>query len=176
MILPMLVKTIPAVTACLAIASVAIASGATAADSPPTAPVPPRDSFRGQVTSATGKLKEDRDRVQIELLRTTGGDSRAVTITLAGPRCHHRRHCSRVAGTLRGTMIPRASRPDAGEQFALCLKGNVRPLGHVTARGTAHGTGFITYGYESLHLTLTDASARVTIDAQSGRVPGFTSP
>ena len=171
MILPMLVTTIPAVTAFLAIASVAAA-----ADSPPTAPVPPWDSFHGQITSATGKLTEDRDTIQIELLRTTGGDPKAVKITLAGRRCQHRRRCSRVAGTLRGTMIPRASRPDAGEQFALRLKGNVRPLGHVTARGTAHGTGFITYGYESLHLTLTDASASVTIDAQSGRVPGFTSP
>jgi hypothetical protein len=171
MILRMLVTTISAVTACLAMASVATAAG-----SPPTAPVPGRDSFHGRITSATGRLREDRDGVQLALLRTTGGDPKAVTITLVGRRCHHRRHCSRVAGTLRGTMVSRPSRPDIGEQFALSLKGNVRPLGHVTARGTAHGTGFITYGYESLDLTLADASASVTIDAQSARVPGFTSP
>ena len=61
----MLVTPIPAVTAFLAIASVAAA-----ADSPPTAPVPPWDSFHGQITSATGKLTEDRDTIQIELLRT----------------------------------------------------------------------------------------------------------
>jgi hypothetical protein len=167
----MFAKTILAVTACLAIAPIA-----TAADSPPTAkPVPRRDSFHGRITSATGKLKRDPDRIQIKLRRTTG-DRTAVTVTLAGRPCHHRTRCSRIAGTLTGTMIRLASNPDTGEQFALTLHGHVRPLGNITARGTAHGTGFIAYGYESLHLTLANASARVTIDAQSGRVRGFTSP
>jgi hypothetical protein len=172
MIVPMLVKTIPGVIACMVIAPLA-----TAANSPRTAQrVPRRDSFHGRITSSTGKLTENRERVRIELLRTAGGGPNAVTITLAGQPCHGRRHCLRVAGTLIGTMIPRAYVPDVGEQFALSVKGNVRPLGHVTARGTVHGTGFIRYGYESLHLTLTDGSASATIEAQSGRVPGFTSP
>ena len=81
-----------------------------------------------------------------------------------------------LRGTVTGTMLKQTSLPDTGARFAIAGAGRVKPLGHVSVSGTAHGTGFIARGYESLNLTLSNAKHHVTVTAQSGLVPGFTSP
>jgi hypothetical protein len=79
----------------------------------------------------------------------------------------------RLVGTL--TAGPRQV-PDVGQSFTIRATGTVKPLGHVAATGTVHGTGFIAHGHESLRLRLARAGGSVTIDGVSGLVPGFTSP
>jgi hypothetical protein len=66
--------------------------------------------------------------------------------------------------------------PDAGAGFAVSGSGTIRPLGRVHVSGSAHGTGLIASGHETLRLTLRARSGEVVVSAQSGLVPGFTSP
>jgi hypothetical protein len=56
------------------------------------------------------------------------------------------------------------------------VAGYLRPLGYVTVTGTAHGTGFISRGHETMLLTVSGGGTSVAVDASSAEVPAFTSP
>jgi hypothetical protein len=74
-------------------------------------------------------------------------------------------------------MTPASHRvPDTGTSFTIMASGKLKPLGPVSATGTAQGTGFIARGYASMQLTLTAGNGTVTYQAQAGPVGGFTSP
>lgn len=139
--------------------------------------VPPKDSFTGHITFATGEFTGDRGSVTI-LLRT--GHSVAarsqLTLVLDGRRCAKGTHCIQLAGVLTGMLVAKPTGPDRGQVFTIAADGMIRPVGLVLATGGVRGTGLISYGHEPLHLTLSAPAGRVAIDAESGKVPGFTSP
>jgi hypothetical protein len=95
---------------------------------------------------------------------------------VAGRSCGGHKRCLRLAGTLSGTINNQPARPDRGQTFAIRASGAVAPLGTVSASGSGQGTGFIRNARESLRLTLLVRGGTVSITAESGRVPGFTSP
>jgi hypothetical protein len=140
-----------------------------------TAPnVPIRDSFRGHVKTATRSLSHDQGAVGIDLAHL---GSNRIRLTFRGRGCGATNHCLQPSGTLTGTMMQASHRvPDTGTSFAIKASGKLKPLGHVSATGTAQGTGFIARGYTSMQLTLTAGHGTVTYEAQAGPVGGFTSP
>lgn len=139
--------------------------------------VPAKDTFHGHIASATGSLKGDRGNVTI-LIHTpqSTGTTRRAELTLVSPTCGRRKRCLRLLGTLTGTLTAQATIPDIGRRYAVAATGTISPLGRVAATGQADGVGFIREGRERLSLTLRTRSDRVTIDALSPEVAGFTSP
>jgi hypothetical protein len=140
--------------------------------------VPARDEFSGSITAASGRFAGDGGRLLIDLAPGPRHSStRTMTATFRGRRCGTAKHCLRLTGDVKGTLTEDAGQiPDAGVSFAFRGQGSLKPLGHVSAAGQLHGTGFIYRGRETLHLVLTARGGRVTVDARSGTVPGFTSP
>jgi hypothetical protein len=157
-------------------ASVAAITSSAAVGSPGLI-VPPADSFSGHITFAAGKFNGDRGRVAILLEpHDSGAAERQLALVLDGRRCGKAEHCIQLAGVLKGTLTRSRTMPDVGASFTIAASGLILPLGHVSATGSVHGTGFIDYGHEPLHLTLSMSSGSVALDAESGEVPGFTSP
>jgi hypothetical protein len=140
--------------------------------------VAPKDAFSGTISSATGAYAGHGGAVAVTLAPGAAtGNARSVAITVAGPRCVDHRRCLRLVGHLNGTMRAGPHQvPDIGQQFSLQLTGRLAPIGQVGADGSVQGTGFIAHGRESLSLTLHGPHGSVTVHAQSGLVPGFTSP
>lgn len=138
---------------------------------------PAKDTFSGHIASASGRVRADHGNVTIVIHVTQTADrTRRAELTLVSPTCGTRRHCLRLLGTLTGTLTAQASIPDVGRRYAVVATGTIKSLGRVSARGEAYGVGFINKGREHLALTLRAGSNRVTIDALSPEVPGFTSP
>jgi hypothetical protein len=165
---------VAALSACAASVA-AITSSAAVASPGPT--VPPADSFNGHITFAAGKFSGDRGRAVILLEPDHSGTAeRQLTLVLDGRRCGTIEHCIQLAGVLTGTLIRSRTIPDVGPSFSIAASGLILPLGQVSATGSVHGTGFIDYGHEPLHLTLSTSSGSVALDAESRKVPGFTSP
>jgi hypothetical protein len=81
-----------------------------------------------------------------------------------------------LRGTLTGTLTRMSTIPDVGASYALSASGRVKPLGHVSATGQVHGTGFIMRGHETLTVRLSNSRGEVDLQAQSPVVPGFTTP
>jgi len=162
----------------LALAAVAVAVAVPAAAlAGPSAPTPAKDSFTGRVTAATGIFARDHGAVTIALAPRPGNALRRLTLTLRGAPCSGKGQCVQLSGKLTGTLAPGPMRvPDAGRSFTIAATGTIKPLGHVSATGTVHGTGFIANGHENLRLLLMRAGGTVTIEATSPPVPGFTSP
>jgi hypothetical protein len=158
--------------------AVAVAAAAAAVSASASGvPVPPKDSFHGTITGATGSLRNDAGRVAIKVLTgTSTGSTESVRLKLSGRRCSSTAHCLQLTGTVSGTMTRQSSIPDVGAAFSLSASGKVAPLGHVSVSGQVHGTGFIAHGHESMTLRLSGAGGTVKVTAQSGLVPGFTSP
>ena len=139
--------------------------------------IPAADSFSGHITFAAGKFTGDRGQATILLEPDhSGAATRQLTLVLDGRRCGKAKHCIRLIGDLTGTLITRPTIPDAAPSFTIDASGVIQPLGQVSAAGSVRGTGFIVYGHEPLHLTLSVPAGFVAIHARSGRVPGFTSP
>jgi hypothetical protein len=142
-----------------------------------TAAVAPRDAFTGTVAGGNGRYTRPNGRLEIALAPTGSAATRPLRITLTGTRCGARARCLRLTGTVHGTIARRLGGiPDVGQSFTIAASGTISPLGRVSISGTAHGTGNIMYGHESMTLKLSDAKGSVTVSAASGRVPGFTSP
>jgi hypothetical protein len=136
--------------------------------------VPAKDAFKGHVRTATGTLSQVHGAVGIDLVHTGPGK---VKLIFRGRGCGGKNHCLQPSGTLTGTMTPVFKRtPDIGTSFTINVSGKLAPLGHVSATGTAQGTGFIVHGYDYLQLKLATRQGTVAYDAQSGPVQGFTSP
>jgi hypothetical protein len=154
-------------------AALSLAAAGSAVASAAGAKVSAKDRFAGRIVGAKGSFAGDRGTVVILLVP---GANSTVTVALSGHRCATTRHCLRLSGTATGTITERQSIPDVGRTFTIRASGIVTPLGATAQSGTGHGTGFILYGHEQLQLRLSAASGTVTIDAQTGRVPGFTSP
>ncbi len=168
-------------TISLALVLFAPPAGATAQGSPghnqnraarPAAKVPRKDHFTGHVTSATGAYRSEHGRMILNVHLTRSG----ITVRVAPLACHRAEHCLRLAGTLRGTVKWLRTIPDTAPEARLKLRGNLDPLGTVTARGTVWGTGFIRFAHEGLVLTLSNKHGRVGLVAQIALVPGFTIP
>jgi hypothetical protein len=140
---------------------------------------PPRsDVFHGRITAATGALAHERGDVTVVLShpRRGGNTSTSLTLSIRAAGCGGQTHCLRLNGHLSGRMTLQHSLPDVGHRFEIGARGTVTPLGHVEASGTAAGTGFIRTGHTGLSLVLRSASGKVTVDGQSGSVPGRTDP
>jgi hypothetical protein len=153
---------------CLALAATGIAGAAK-----PTR----NDSFSAQIASATGRLADHHGRVRVGLFPVaSNSDTRSVTIALTPRACRKTSGCARLRGTLHGSITRMPSLPDVGSQFTITGHGTVRPLGRVTASGTAHGVGFVAFGHETIRLTLTGGGGAVTVSGTSGRAPAFSSP
>jgi hypothetical protein len=102
---------------------------------------------------------------------------RTLTLTIKGAPCGASTRCVELHGALTGTIRRLPNRiADVGQSFEIKASGTVNPFGMTTGRGTAHGTGFIFRGQESLTLTLVSSAGKVTLTAYSRTVPGFTSP
>jgi hypothetical protein len=156
---------------CTALVAAGVAStGALAAGS---GRVPAKDSFSGRLASASGRYQHDGGNVSFALHVAKSGN---VRITLSGRSCSHRANCLDLSGTLFGKLTRVPSNPDVGKSFLLSGVGTVKPLGSVSAGGDVHGTGSIVNGHETLRLTLTGSHGKVTVNAHSPLVPGFTSP
>ncbi len=162
-----------ALTATLLIAGPA---AALAAPSPPSS-VAARDTFVGSISSVKGPLHGYRGNMTITLSAPVATGARRLRLTFHPRACPAQRRCVLLAGRLTGTLTAVASQiPDTGAGFTVEASGPITPLGHLSARGTAHGTGFIAQGHESLRLALVYSAGTVTITAQSRLVPGFTAP
>jgi hypothetical protein len=145
----------------------------------PTATTPARDAFSGTIRGATGRYAGHHVQASLDIrLRPSAGQSSKLTVTVYPGRCRAGHVCLDVRGTLTGTFVPAgpAGPPDVGRQFSLHATGRIAPLGKVSVRGTVHGTGFILRGRETMNLTAITRRGKLTIDALSGPVPGFTSP
>jgi hypothetical protein len=157
--------------ALLAVASSAVAIGA------PSRHVPARDSFRGRITSATGQFKGDHGRVTIYMhVPESGATTRKLRLTLVGAQCGSAKNCLTLSGAAKGTLTRKSYIPDTGMRFTVQATGTVVPMGHISATGHVHGTGFTPTGHERMHLTLMCPDGQITIDAHSPVVKGFTSP
>ncbi|MEA2370984.1 MAG: hypothetical protein QOH12_1378 [Solirubrobacteraceae bacterium] len=138
---------------------------------------PAKDTFTGKITMATGRFASDHRPLKILLAPGAGQAVGHVGLTIRGTVCTRKGACVALVGKLNGTLTPGPMKvPDAGRSFTIAATGTIKPLGHVSATGTVHGTGFIANGHESLTLRLTGPGGTVTIAATSGPVPGFTSP
>jgi hypothetical protein len=134
------------------------------------------DALSGRVTSTRGHWRHDHGRLAVRLAPSGSGATRHLAVRITGSRCGTQAACLKLTGTLSGTITARASNPDVGRTFAIKAHGTVAPLGHVSATGTAHGTGFVAHGRVTASLTLTDSRGAVTVSVSSAPVPGFTSP
>lgn len=136
--------------------------------------------FTGSITRATGRFKGDHGRVTIDLSDAPPTTSvRSATLTLTPLPCRDRTGCLKLAGRLTGTLTAVARQhptPDLPPRFAVNAAGKVKPIGHAHSTGVVQGTGFVFFGRETLQLELTASGGRVTIDARSALVPGFTTP
>lgn len=156
-------------------ACVAVLAGtfsASAANHPP----PANDLFAGRVAGTSGRLAGYRGSATIALDPRQGTTTRRLTITVTGRSCAGIPRCLRLTGTLSGTIQRQSAQPDRGQAFAISVRGDVAPLGTVSATGGCDGTGFVRQGRESVRLTLVSRNGRVAVTAESGLVPGFTSP
>lgn len=139
--------------------------------------VPPRDSFRGQIRSATGAYSGHTGRVVIYLHPTGKGPRRSVTVTFIGSSCPGGTSCLELSGAVTGTLASATGHiPDVGHSYSLSGSGTVHPIGRAMIRGVVTGTGFIQHGQETLTLTVTGGSGSVTLAALSAPVGGFRSP
>lgn len=134
------------------------------------------DAFTGRMVRGTGRLTGDRASVRFDLHVGSSSRTRKLSMVLTSPPCHGGRHCLSLTGTLKGALVRMAGLPDRGRTFALSASGTLKPLARATATGTVTGTGNIRFGHESLVLTLSTREGQLFLAAQSGQVPGFTSP
>jgi hypothetical protein len=143
-----------------------------------TRPPAPNDVFTGAISSAMGGFKADHARVRLSLRPAPSTSSvRLVTVRVSTLPCRVRKRCLELSGVLTGTLaLQPASMPDTGATFALQAAGTLSRIGRAAITGTVESPGFIASGRERLHLNLTAARGRVTIDASSDPVPGFTAP
>jgi hypothetical protein len=154
----------------------AAAARAHAADKTVT---PARDSFSGRLRAGSGRYAHAHGSTSVYLrFRSSTGQTRIMTATIRGIRCRSVRQCLDLRGTLTGTVAAATQRgpTDVGHGFTLRATGRIVPLGEVAASGHVHGTGFIRWGRETMQLILRAHRGKLTIDAQSRLVPGFTSP
>jgi hypothetical protein len=156
-----------------AAATLSLAAAGSAVASAGAAKVAAKDRFAGRIVSATGDFAGDHGTVVILL---APGANSTVIVDLRGQRCAGTRHCLRLSGMATGTISERQSIPDVGRTVTIRASGIVTPLGATSEAGTGQGTGFISSGHEQLQLRLSAAGGTVSVDAQTGRVPGFTSP
>lgn len=142
------------------------------------AAAPARDAFKGTVSAANGAYSGEDGTALIAIgAPALGPTVRHATFKVSGSRCHSTAHCIRLVGSFHGTItVTGPYNPDVGKQFTIAGSGTVNPLGHVEVTGTAHGTGFVAHGRESLQLRLDASRGSVTVTAQSGLVAGFSSP
>jgi hypothetical protein len=145
--------------------------------SQPAPRVPAKDKFAGSISKGTGAYAGDTGPAWIYLQpHSSNSGTRAVKITIRPRACPSTTRCLRLTGTLNGTLTQVWGNPDAGRAYRLTATGTVAPLHAVTTTGQVHGTGFINGGREGMTVTLTGAHGSVELTAQSGQVPGFTSP
>jgi hypothetical protein len=156
----------------IAVCLIAVAAASGAGNHKP----PAKDTFAGEISTASGRFAGDAGRLRIILRPGRGGETRRLRAFLYGDRCGGQPHCLRVHGRLDGTLSEVPTGPDRGKSFKIDADGNVAPAGQVSAGGRVTGTGFIAYGHEQLRLKLSTGSGRITITASSKRVRGFTSP
>lgn len=163
------------VTACAAAAAVLSASAAE-----PHVPAVPhvaaKDRFAGRAAGAGTGLTGYRGTATIYLDPRQGPTTRRLTITVVGRICGGAQRCLRLTGTLRGTITDQPARADRGQDFLISATGTVAPLGKASMSGGGLGTGFVRGGRESLRLGIAGHGRRVSITAESGPVPAFTSP
>lgn len=134
-------------------------------------------NFRASVASASGAYAGEGGRAEISVQAHGSGASRPVKLAFRSLPCRGAPQCVQLDGTLVGAIATRrAGPPDVGRSFSVTANGRLSTLGRVTATGIGHGTGFIARGRETLDLTLTSRSGRITLRAVSGTVRGFTSP
>jgi hypothetical protein len=161
----------------LVAASAVMGAGTALALAASSGAVAPKDSFRGRVTAGSGRFRSDNGQTSIKVhVAQSNTGTRLVTLIIGYRRCATAARCLQLSGTLRGTLTQSHSIPDAGASFALSASGKVRPLGHVSAIGQVHGTGFVMHGRETMTVQLADSRGQVTVQAQSPQVPAFTSP
>jgi hypothetical protein len=130
-------------------------------------------SFTGTVKTKHGAHAGASHPVRVVLRRSATAHHFTATLTASG--CTGSATCPH--GSLAGTWAAKTSTPggpDAGTDDVLKAAGSITPLGHVTATGTADGTGFIARGRQTLHLTLHGDGTTLTVSALSGDVPSFT--
>lgn len=154
-----------------ALAAGVVASAAAAAPAPRAA-----DTLSGRVAAATGHWRHDGGRLAVRLVPGAGTDKRALVIRVSGTSCAGRHGCLVLSGKLTGTISAQASHPDGGARFTIKASGTVAPLGHVSATGSAIGTGNIARGRVTLRLTFTDARGKLTVSLASAPVGAFSSP
>ncbi len=136
-----------------------------------------RDSFRGSVASASGAYAGEGGRVELSLQVRGSGVSRPITLVFRSLPCRGAPQCVQLDGALTGHLVALpGGPPDTGRGFTITAAGRLTTLGHVTAAGIGHGTGFIARGHELLDLALTSHSGRITLRTLSGTVRGFSSP
>jgi hypothetical protein len=162
-----------AVTGVLALGAVGAVGGAGAAGA---AGVPTKDQFSGSISSATGRYRSDHGRVSIELsVSTSAKTTRHMTLIVRGASCGKTHHCLALSARLSGSVTRHAAAiPDIGASDTLRASGAVKPPGQTSVSGTIEGTGMIGRGHETMVLTLTTHSGKLTIGATSPIVPGFT--
>jgi hypothetical protein len=157
----------------VAVMCLALAAAAIGAVGKPTR----NDSFQTRIASATGRLSGHHGHVRIGLFPVASNSAtRSLTMTLNPRVCRKTKDCVRLRGTLNGSITRMPSIPDTGSAFTITAHGTVRPLGRVTASGTAHGMGNARFGHETIRLTLTGSGSTVTISGTSAQVPSFSSP
>lgn len=149
-----------------------VAAGAT------TSSTPAKDTFRGHITKATGRLAGDTGRITVLLHVAQSTEAvRKLELTLSGAPCAGAEHCLRLSGLLSGTLSARpAMIPDVGKRYDVSVSGSLSTFSHVSATGNVTGVGFVRVGRETLTLTLETPQGKVMIVTLSPRVPGFTSP
>jgi hypothetical protein len=138
--------------------------------------VPARDRFVGMLDGGTGSLAGARDVVEARLQAPGVTGIRRLTLWILTTGCPAGAACVHLSGSLRGHLRPVRALPDIGRRYAVEASGSVRPVGVVTAAGTAAGAGNINSGFESLQLKLTGRRGAARLSARSSRVPPFTSP
>jgi hypothetical protein len=182
--MPMRISIRAAVIGAVAVTAAGIAAGATLGGSDDkqgvaaVARVPAREAFSGSVAGASGRYRGASGQVTLALTPAHSATStRKLTVRLTGRNCATRNKCVDLDGRLHGTITAARDRiPDVGRPFGLALSGDVAPLGSVTVSGSVQGTGNIARGRERARITLKGAHGSITVSANSGTVPGFTSP
>jgi hypothetical protein len=140
------------------------------------AAVPTKDQFSGSISSATRRYRSDHGRVSIRVsVSTSSKTTRHMTLIVRGASCGKAHHCLALSARLSGSVTRRtATIPDIGASGTLRALGAVKPLGQTSVSGTIEGTGMIGRGRETMVLTLTTRSGKLTVRATSPIVPGFT--
>src|SRR5262245_5573633 len=136
------------------------------------------DVFTGSIEHGTGAYRAAQGTVLIVIsLGDSTRASRPLTLTFAGTPCAPGgTACVVLDGIVHGRARPQRSIPDTGEILRLHARGRVSPLRRVRIAGTAHGTGFVSSGRETMALSIADRRGTIRLTAQSEPVPGFTSP